>query len=50
MALKGPDAFMNLFKNVGEGKLFSQAFGEIYGISWTQGAKIIAEAIVAQQR
>ena len=50
VALKGPDAFMNLFKNVGEGKLFSQAFGDIYGISWTQGAKIIAEAIVAQQR
>ncbi len=50
VALKGPDAFLNLFKEVGEGKMFTQAFEENFGISWPKGARLIADAIVLQQR
>ena len=34
----------------GSGKSFAQAFESIYGVSWRDGAKIIANAIVAQQK
>ena len=50
VAISGPDAYLNLYKSVGEGKSFAQAFENIYGIPWSQGAKVIAQAIVAQQK
>ena len=50
VAIGGPNKFFDLFKITGSGKSFAQAFESVYGISWREGAKIIANAIVAQQR
>jgi hypothetical protein len=50
VAVGGPNKFLDLFKVTGSGKSFAQAFESIYGISWRDGAKIIANAIVAQQK
>ena len=50
VAIGGPDKFLDLFKITGSGKSFAQAFESIYGISWREGVKIIADAIVAQQK
>ena len=50
VALKGTDAYMNLYKSVGQGKLFTEAFEENYGITWDKAAALIAKAIVAQQK
>jgi hypothetical protein len=50
VAIGGPNSFMDLYKLVGTGKTFAQAFESIYGISWKEGAKIISQAIVAQQK
>ena len=50
VAIGGPDKFMDLYKVTGSGKSFTQAFESIYGISWRDGVKIIANAIVAQQK
>ena len=50
VSIGGPDKFLDLYKITGSGKTFAQAFESIYGISWKDGAKIIANAIVAQQK
>ena len=50
VSIGGPDKFMELFKVTGGGRSFAQAFESIYGISWRDGVKIIANAIVAQQK
>ncbi len=50
VAIGGPDKFLDLFKITGSGKSFAQAFEGIYGIPWRDAAKIIAKAIVAQQK
>ena len=50
VSIGGPDKFLDLYKVTGSGKSFAQAFESIYGISWRDGVKIIANAIVAQQK
>ena len=50
VAIGGPDKFLDLYKVTGSGMSFAQAFESIYGILWRDGAKIIANAIVAQQK
>ncbi len=50
VSIGGPDKFMDLYKVTGSGKSFTQAFESIYGISWRDGVRIIANAIVAQQK
>jgi hypothetical protein len=50
VSIGGPDKLMDLYKVTGTGKSFTQAFESIYGISWREGVKIIANAIVAQQK
>ena len=50
VSIGGPDKFLDLYKVTGSGKSFTQAFESIYGISWRDGVKIIANAIVAQQK
>lgn len=50
VALKGTDTYLNIYKSVGQGKTFAKAFEDLYGISWAEGAKLIAQAIVAQQK
>ena len=41
---------MDLLKVTGSGKSFAQAFESVYGITWREGVKTIANAIVAQQK
>ena len=48
VALKGPEAYMRLYTNVGNGLTFASSFEKEFGISWTEAAPIIAEAIEAQ--
>ena len=50
VSIGGIDKFLDILKVTGSGKSFAQAFESIYGISWREGAKIIANAIVAQQK
>jgi hypothetical protein len=50
VSIGGPDKYMDLYKITGSGKSFAQAFESIYGIPWREGVKIIANAIVAQQK
>jgi hypothetical protein len=50
VSIGGPDSFLDLFKLTGSGKAFAEAFESIYGIPWRDGAKRIANAIVAQQK
>uniref|UniRef100_UPI004049E60C hypothetical protein n=1 Tax=Candidatus Planktophila sp. TaxID=2175601 RepID=UPI004049E60C len=50
VSIGGIDKFLDILKVTGSGKTFAQAFESIYGISWREGAKIIANAIVAQQK
>ena len=50
VSMYGTATYLNLFKSVGAGKPFPQSFEELYGISWSQAAELIAKAIVAQQR
>ena len=50
VSIGGPDKFLDLFTVTGSGKSFTQAFESIYAISWRDGVKIIANAIVAQQK
>ena len=50
VSIGGIDKFLDLLRVTGSGKSFAQAFESIYGISWRNGVKIIANAIVAQQK
>ena len=50
VSIGGVDKFLDLYKITGSGKSFAQAFESIYGISWRDGVKVIANAIVAQQK
>ncbi len=50
VSIGGPDKFLDLYKVTGTGKSFAQAFESIYGIPWRDAAKLIAKAIVAQQK
>ena len=50
VSIGGPDKFMDLLKVTGSGKSFAQAFESVYGITWREGVKTIANAIVAQQK
>ena len=49
-SLKGPDSVMNLFKSVGNGKTFMEAFKDEYGISWKEAVPIIARVIEKETR
>ena len=50
VSMYGTDTYMNLYKSVGAGKSYVVTFEELYGIPWSQAAKLIAQAIVAQQK
>ena len=43
--VKNPDAVMNLFKDVGNGDTFLQAFQKEFGMAWADACPIIAKAI-----
>ena len=50
VSMYGTDTYLNLYKSVGSGKSYPQAFEELYGIPWSEGAKLIAKAIIAEQK
>ena len=50
VSMYGTDTYMNLYKSVGAGKSYVVTFEELYGIPWSQAAKLIAQAIAAQQK
>jgi hypothetical protein len=47
-SIKGPDAIMRLYEDVGNGKSFVEAFKQEYGIAWSDACPIIAHAIAAE--
>jgi hypothetical protein len=44
-AIKGPDAIMNMYKDVGSGMTFQQAFQQEFGMAWSEACPLIATAI-----
>jgi hypothetical protein len=48
VSLKGPEAYMRLYTNVGNGLTFASSFEKEFGLSWTEAAPIIARAIEAE--
>jgi hypothetical protein len=48
VALKGPDASMDLWRKASAGVGFKAAFEQVYGIPYDQALPIIAKAIALQ--
>jgi len=48
ISLKTADSVMNIYKYLGEGKTFDQAFQKEFGISWAEALPYISRAIAAQ--
>lgn len=46
--IKGPDAIMKMYENVGRGQTFVNAFKQEYGIAWSEACPIIASAIATE--
>jgi hypothetical protein len=47
VALKGPDSPMKVIKGVSEGKTWSAAFNDVFGITWEEATPILAKVISA---
>jgi hypothetical protein len=47
-AIKGPSPTMEIWKLMGTGQSFNQAFENIYGISFDKALPIISKAIALQ--
>lgn len=43
--VKGPDSILNLYKDVGSGQTFQQAFQQEFGMAWSDACPILAKAI-----
>ena len=48
VSISGPDSLLNLFKRVGEGAKFVDAFQSEFGIPWRDAAAIIARTVAAE--
>jgi hypothetical protein len=46
--INGPDSLMNLYKDVGSGQTFVQAFQSEFGISWNSACPLISNAIAQE--
>lgn len=44
-SIGGPDSFMNVFAEVGQGRSFEEAFESEYAMSWKQGVKVISRVL-----
>jgi len=44
-AIEGPNSIMNLYKNVGEGMSFTEAFMKEFHLAWSDACPLIAQAI-----
>jgi len=45
VAMRGPDALVDMYAEVGKGKTFDDAFNGIYGISWSTAIPLISKSI-----
>jgi len=48
ISVKSADSVMNIYKYLGEGKTFDQAFQKEFGITWAEALPYISRAIAAQ--
>jgi len=48
ISIKTADSVMNIYKYLGEGKTFDQAFQKEFGITWAEALPYISRAIAAQ--
>jgi hypothetical protein len=48
ISIKSADSVMNIYKYLGEGKTFDQAFQKEFGITWAEALPYISRAIAAQ--
>jgi hypothetical protein len=48
ISIKSSDSVMNIYKYLGEGKSFDDAFKSEFGTSWTDALPYISRAIAAQ--
>lgn len=46
--IKGPDAMLNMYVNIGKGQTFPQAFKNEFGISWNEAVPYLSRAIAAE--
>lgn len=46
--IKGPDAMLNMYTNIGKGSSFPQAFKTEFGISWAEAVPYISRAIATE--
>jgi hypothetical protein len=48
VSIKGPESIMEQYKLVASGVSYQQAFEKVFGISWSEGVKIIAKVLAKQ--
>jgi hypothetical protein len=48
VSIKGPESIMEQYKLVASGMTYQQAFEKVFGISWSEGVKIIAKVLAKQ--
>ena len=48
VSIKGPEVILEQYKLVASGMTYQQAFEKVFGISWSEGVKILAKAIAKQ--
>jgi hypothetical protein len=48
VSIKGPESIMEQYKLVAAGLSYQQAFEKVFGISWSEGVKIIAKVLAKQ--
>lgn len=46
--IKGPDAMLNMYTNIGKGASFPEAFKTEFGISWAEAVPYLSRAIAAE--
>lgn len=48
VSIKGPESIMEQYKLVASGMSYQQAFEKVFGISWSEGVKVIAKVLAKQ--
>ncbi len=48
VSIKGPESIMEQYKLVASGLSYQQAFEKVFGISWSEGVKVIAKVLAKQ--
>lgn len=48
VSIKGPEVIMEQYKLVASGMTYQQAFEKVFGLSWSEGVKILAKVVAKQ--